>query len=522
MSTYTSEPGTRLAGRYRLEDQVDAGGGWALWKAIDEILARAVTVLMFTETFPRVREAVTAARAASRLNDSRLSQVFDVDDSGDRAYIVMEWVAGESLTDMLSDGPLDPSWAATLVAEAAQAISAAHAAGLAHLRLVPGSLRWTSGGGVKITGLGMDAAIAGVGTEEGSAEDRALTDTRQLAWLMYAAVTGYWPGPETTPLPPAPTVDGAPCSPRQVSAGVPASIDSIICQALFQRHGRNGSVITTPIEFADALTRVAPRALPTPSPYRRHGAGEPRPPRPARTARYGSQQAAPAGGTRDGAAKGRQSGGRPATRGAASRPPRSGAAKALISLVLVLVLAAVARRRVVGLPHQARRDRTRAAGSHSTSASPTVRPRPSCRPVSAIAADNPPQAGAAIDGSTSTDWSSQFYIGNPVFGRPAQGLGPDPGHGPARSGSASCRSCSARPAARRCASRSAIRPTRHRKADSRRWRAPASAKQITTFNATSAARGRYVMIWFTSLPPMAGSPNQYEAQVYNVVVRGSS
>jgi hypothetical protein len=39
---------------------------------------------------------------------------------------------------------------------------------------------------------------------------------------------------------------------------------------------------------------------------------------------------------------------------------------------------------------------------------------------------------------------------------------------------------------------------------------------------TSAARGRYVMIWFTSLPPMAGSTNQYEAQVYNVVVRGSS
>ena len=180
MSTYTSEPGTRLAGRYRLEDQVDAGGGWALWKAIDEILARAVTVLMFAENFPRVREAVTAARAASRLNDSRLSQVFDVDDSGERAYIVMEWVAGESLADMLSDGPLDPAWAAALVAEAAQAISVAHAAGLAHLKLVPGSLRWTSGGGAKITGLGMDAAIAGAGTAEDGAEDPAIVDTRQL------------------------------------------------------------------------------------------------------------------------------------------------------------------------------------------------------------------------------------------------------------------------------------------------------------------------------------------------------
>ena len=256
------------------------------------------------------------------MNDSRLSQVFDVDDSGDRAYIVMEWVAGESLTDMLSDGPLDPSWAATLVAEAAQAISAAHAAGLAHLRLVPGSLRWTSGGGVKITGLGMDAAIAGVGAEEDSAEERALTDTRQLAWLMYAAVTGYWPGPEATPLPPAPTLDGAPCSPRQVSAGVPASIDSIICQALFQRHGRNGSVITTPIEFADALTRVAPRALPAPPPYdgtARMGRG----PEAARTARYGSQQAQRPGSHPGGAARGRQSGGRPRT-GVA--PPAAGAA----------------------------------------------------------------------------------------------------------------------------------------------------------------------------------------------------
>src|ERR1700744_1628964 len=202
MSTYTSEPGTRLAGRYRLEDQVDAGGGWALWKAIDEILARAVTVLMFAENFPRVREAVTAARAASRLNDSRLSQVFDVDDSGDSAYIVMEWVA------------------AALVAEAAQAISVAHTAGLAHLRLVPGSLRWTSGGGAKITGLGMDAAIAGAGTDEDGAEDPAVVDTRHLAWLMYAAVTGYWPGPQEIGLPPAPSIDGSVCTPRQGSAGV--------------------------------------------------------------------------------------------------------------------------------------------------------------------------------------------------------------------------------------------------------------------------------------------------------------
>jgi len=53
MSTYTSEPGTRLAGRYRLVDQAVAGAGWTYWKATDETLARSVTVLTFATGFPR-------------------------------------------------------------------------------------------------------------------------------------------------------------------------------------------------------------------------------------------------------------------------------------------------------------------------------------------------------------------------------------------------------------------------------------------------------------------------------------
>ena len=125
MSTYTSEPGTRLAGRYRLVDQVSAGAGWTYWKATDETLARSVTVLTFATGFPRVAETVTAARAVSRLGDPRFSQVFDVEDADELAYVVLEWVAGESLLDMLSEGPLDPPGAAALVAEAARAIAVA-------------------------------------------------------------------------------------------------------------------------------------------------------------------------------------------------------------------------------------------------------------------------------------------------------------------------------------------------------------------------------------------------------------
>jgi hypothetical protein len=526
MSTYTSEPGTRLAGRYRLEDQVDAGGGWALWKAIDEILARAVTVLMFAENFPRVREAVTAARAASRLNDSRLSQVFDVDDSGERAYIVMEWVAGESLADMLSDGPLDPAWAAALVAEAAQAISVAHAAGLAHLKLVPGSLRWTSGGGAKITGLGMDAAIAGAGTDEDGAEDPAVVDTRHLAWLMYAAVTGYWPGPQDTGLPPAPADDGSVCTPRQVSAGVPATVDSIITQAMFGRQARNGDTISTPLEFADALAEVAAPAVPTPVPFDEveqttwnADAGH--------TARYNSPPAdAPPWSVPGSAgARGGNAGRGGANRSGRSRRRSSGAAKVLISAIIVVVLVAVAAVAWAFSHSSTGSSNTRASGgngSASKSASPSTASNVVLKAVSATAADNPGDAAAAIDGSTSTDWHSQFYVGNPVFGgypKKGTGLILDMGtqvklsqiqvqFGPTGGGSVQVGiGNSDNPA-----SNSGFTTV-----------ASSSGAQATTnFSVSSSAKGRYVLLWFTSLPPLPGNANEYEAQVYNVVVRGSS
>lgn len=536
MSTYTSEPGTRLADRYRLEDQVDAGGGWALWKAIDEILARAVTVLTFAENFPRVRDAVTAARAASRLTDSRLSQVFDVDDSGVRAYIVMEWVAGESLADMLSEGgPIEPTRAAALVAEAAQALSVAHAAGLAHLRLVPGSLRWTSGGGVKITGLGLDAALAGVGADEDIAEDPALTDTQDLGRLLYAAVTGYWPGPELTGLPPAPMIDGAPCTPRQVSAGVPASIDAVTCQALFQRPGRDGSVITTPLEFADVLARVAPPVPPAPAPYRRPDGRGPEPgrrgPDTAQMAGYGGQRPPPRPEPRGRGHRGppeRAGGG---YRHGGGRPRRSATAKAMISVVAVLVLAAVA---AIGWSFSNSSGHgTAQAGGHSQPPSPSTASSVVLKPVQANGFDplstsdpgNEDDAGAmyAIDSNPTTFWHTQYYQGSPAFGglKKGSGLILDMGTQVRLSqlqvqfGSVCC-------------------ATVHIEIGNDNTRSPAtlgtfttvasssSAVNATTFRATSSAKGRYVLIWFTSLPPMAGSNGQYMAQVYNVTVRGSS
>lgn len=253
MSTFTSEPGIRLGGRYRLEDRLAAATGWAAWKAIDEILARPVSVITFATGFPRLEQVVTAARAASRLTDTRLTQVFDVEDSLERAYIVLEWPSGETLTDLVAPGTLDPAAGARIVAEVASALSGAHAAGLAHLCLRPDTVRWTPGGGVKVTGLGIDAALTGT-----TAEDPQLADTHGLGELLYAALTGMWPGPDYSALPPAPEADGQPRRPRQVRAGVPTALDDVASRALALPGRDSHAPLTTPAELATALSAAVP------------------------------------------------------------------------------------------------------------------------------------------------------------------------------------------------------------------------------------------------------------------------
>jgi len=528
MSTFISEPGTRLGGRYRLEDRVSDASGWVAWKAIDETLARAVAVLTFAPGFPRISEVLTAARAASRLTDARLAQVFDVEDDWDQAYVVMEWVAGDSLDDLLADGPLDPARGAEIVAEAAEALAAAHRTGVPHLCLTPQSLRWTPGGGVKVLGTGIDAALS-----DTSADDPALADTRGLAMLLYAALTRYWPGPGMGTLPPAPLADGRPCSPRQVCAGVPASIDEVTTQALFQRDRRHGPPLTTPALFADALAEVIPAPL-APPPAAPPAPG-PRTGGFARTGEYGPAAYSPyspdpPSGYPDTA------GWTPSRGGGGYSPPRRGgnrpvSARLAIVAVVLLVLAAIGTG-VYSLTRQ--HGGSGAAKSGGGSASPSVAASTVLTPASAEGYDalglaNDPgdedNGGAklAIDGNPSTAWHTQFYDGSPIFGNLKKGTGLllDMGKtvslhsvqvtfGPEAGANVAIM----------VGSNNAISPS-----------GLASFTQVAkrkhlgggaqTFQTSSSAKGRYVLIWFTKLPPQPGSTSVFQAFIYNVVVRGS-
>src|ERR1035437_1115365 len=510
MSTVISEPGTRLGGRYRLEDRIAAADGWAAWKAIDEILARAVTVFTFAPGFPRITAVVTAARAASRLTDARLTQVFDVEDEWDRAYIVMEWAAGEPLDDLLSAGPLDPSHAAQIVAEAAAALSAAHAAGLAHLCLVPGSLRWTSGGGVKIVGVGMDAALAGI-----TSEDPGLADTRGLARLLCAALTGPWPAPASGVLPPARVADGPPRSPRQVRAGVPAILDDITCRALFQQDRRGSVPLTTPGQLAGVLSAAIP---PTPPPK-----AEPQRP-PSRAPEFGDTVPIP----RDGEYRTHQ--GRPADlrdrpgRAEPSRrAPRSRIKAGIVVLVILAVVAAVTAAALAfrSAPKAGQPASRSPSASHSAAAVPIL------APVSAQGLDETSaNANMAIDGNPRTAWQTQFYKGNPVFGglpKPGSGLLLDMGHAVRLS---SVKVLFGPTAGADVAIAVGNDGSTAQQSDAN-FTTVSSASNLPggvhTFRSDSTATGRYVMIWFTRLPPESGGPaNDYQAEIFNIVVRGTS
>jgi serine/threonine protein kinase len=504
MSTFTSEPGALLADRYRLEDRVNAAGGWAAWKATDETLARAVTVLTFAPDFPRIEEVLTAARAASRLTDSRLAQVFDVEDGGDRAYVVLEWVAGDSLDDMLGGGPLDPAQGVALVTEASKALAGAHAAGLCHLCLTPESLHWTPGGGVKVTGLGIDAALAGV-----DADDPALADTQGLGRLLYATLTGHWAGLESTSLPPAPMAEGQPRSPRQVRAGVPTAIDSVVCDALFQRPRRDRPPVTTPALLAQALTEVSPApARPGVPPVADFAAGQR-----LSAGDHDDPFSWPSG---NGA-------GLPARRGRGRAAPgqRAVTTSAVVGIIIVLVLVGIG----VGgwlLSHRNSGPKPSPTQSHQTRPPRRVAAI-QLKPVSATSADDPQAAPLAIDSSASTFWHTSYYLDSPYFGNLKKGTGLvlDMGK-PVKISQVRVKFGSTPGANVQIkVDNSALPPD------------PAAAGPLPTvaqangiggsytFTMNKPVRGRYVVIWLTKLPPLTGTGNRYQANIYDVTIRGT-
>ena len=243
----TDGPTRRLGGRFRLDERITATGALSVWKATDDLLCRPVTVHLLPRGVPVPPHVIDAVQAAARVNDARLATVYDTDFRLESPYIVSEWTRGTHLEDLVLSGLPGPALAAAMIADAADALATAHQAGCPHLRLGPRSARWDPGSGLKIAGLGIDAALSGA-----YAADPAAADTAALARMLYALLTGYWPGDEPTALPAAPRHRGHLYTPRQVRAGVPGVLDAITAHALHLQPGAPQPALT-PAGLAMAL-----------------------------------------------------------------------------------------------------------------------------------------------------------------------------------------------------------------------------------------------------------------------------
>ena len=164
-----------LGGRYRLSGRIAVGGMGEVWRGTDELLDRPVAVKLLsaahaTDEAFRARFRAEARYAAS-LSHPNIAQVFDYGETSDDeeapadlpsggAYLVMELVVGEPLSAMIArQERLPAADTMRIISQAADALSAAHEAGIVHRDIKPGNLLVTTDGTTKITDFGIARAM---------------------------------------------------------------------------------------------------------------------------------------------------------------------------------------------------------------------------------------------------------------------------------------------------------------------------------------------------------------------------
>jgi serine/threonine-protein kinase len=264
--------GLILDDRYRLDERIAAGGVGQVWKATDLLLERAVAVKLLRpeyadhpETLERFRKE---AKNAGALNNSHVAQVYDYGPSGPDGspYLVMEFVDGPSLADLLVVDPIDPARALDVIAQAADGLAAAHKVGVIHRDIKPGNILISSEGRVKVTDFGIAHAAGQVpvtgpglvmGTTQYMAPERiagnlgtAASDLYALGIVLHECLTGVPPHDGTAaevmaahlymPLPPLP-------------ADVPPELDVLVDRLTAKDPARR---ISDARELADLAARL--------------------------------------------------------------------------------------------------------------------------------------------------------------------------------------------------------------------------------------------------------------------------
>src|SRR5215211_2572164 len=281
--------GRILDGRYQLGSLLSAGGMASVYLATDRILERQVAVKvlspsdaqdpLFVERFRR------EARAAARLSHPNIVAVFDSGSDADQPYLVMEYVPGQSLAQLLHrQGRLAPRRAVELAIQVCAALAAAHAQGLVHRDIKPANVLVSPDGQVKVTDFGIVKAAAattltGTGTVLGTAAYLspeqaqghpvdARSDLYGLGCVLYELLCGSPPfgsGADRSPVAVATRHVSEPSEPPSArNPQVDPALEAVVLTALAKDPAQR---YQSAVELQHALERVlagdAAPALPT-------------------------------------------------------------------------------------------------------------------------------------------------------------------------------------------------------------------------------------------------------------------
>ena len=293
------------AHRYELESRIATGGIGEVWRARDASLHRAVAVKVLKAEYAddatfRTRFE-TEARHAASLHHPGIAGVFDygeaeaIDGSGKpRPYLVMELVEGQPLSDLLRpSSPMDAGVVRDLMAQAADALGAAHARGIVHRDVKPANLIVTPDRRVKVTDFGIARAAEGmaltetgqvlgtpayISPEQASGDTAsAASDVYSLAVVAFECLAGRKPFVAATPV--ATAVAHLRDPVPELPDGVPADLAAVVRRALakepserpadglaFAAALRSGEVADTPATAVlPAAGVAAPAAAPAPT-----------------------------------------------------------------------------------------------------------------------------------------------------------------------------------------------------------------------------------------------------------------
>ena len=159
-------------GPYRIESEAGIGGMGVVYRAVDTALRRTVAIKVLPAGVAgdpeRRRRFIQEAQAASALNHPGIVTIYQIGREGTTDYIAMEFVAGQSLAELLRRGPLPLKRALRVALDIADALAAAHKAGIIHRDLKPANVMVTDAGSVKLLDFGIakliEPAVLGAAT----------------------------------------------------------------------------------------------------------------------------------------------------------------------------------------------------------------------------------------------------------------------------------------------------------------------------------------------------------------------